>query len=61
MLKEMKKMGERNIVLDCSKLARVEELLSQAKEVGMTTLAQSYLITSLVYKMERANDLGACD
>lgn len=48
MLKEMKKMGERNIVVDCSKLARVDELLGQAREVGMTTLAQSYLITSLV-------------
>lgn len=48
----MKKMGERNIVLDCSQLGRVSELLHQAQQVGMATLAQSYFITSLV---RRAN------
>lgn len=48
LLKEMKKMGERNIVLDCSQLSRIEELLKQAQQVGMTTLAQSYFITNLV-------------
>lgn len=47
LLKEMKKMGERNIVLDCSQLSRVSEVLQQAQQVGMTTLAQSYFITSL--------------
>lgn len=41
-------MGERNIVLDCSQLSRVSEVLQQAQQVGMTTLAQSYFITSLV-------------
>ena len=41
-------MGERNIVLDCAHLDRISELLSQAHQVGMTTLAQSYFITSLV-------------
>ena len=41
-------MGERNIVLDCSQLDRITELLNQAQQVGMTTLAQSYFITSLV-------------
>ena len=46
----MKKMGERNIVLDCSQLGRVSELLHQAQQVGMATLAQSYFITSLVSK-----------
>jgi hypothetical protein len=44
----MKKMGERNIVIDCSQLSRVSEILQQAQQVGMTTLAQSYFITSLV-------------
>jgi magnesium-transporting ATPase (P-type) len=44
----MKKMGERNIVVDCSQLSRVSEILQQAQQVGMTTLAQSYFITSLV-------------
>ncbi|XP_059352207.1 glutamate receptor ionotropic, kainate 2-like [Daphnia carinata] len=47
LLKEMKKMGERNIVLDCSQLGRVSEVLQQAQQVSMTTLAQSYFITSL--------------
>ncbi|KAI9550316.1 hypothetical protein GHT06_007599 [Daphnia sinensis] len=47
LLKEMKKMGERNIVLDCSQLSRVSEVLQQAQQVSMTTLAQSYFITSL--------------
>ncbi|XP_046464667.1 glutamate receptor ionotropic, kainate 2-like [Daphnia pulex] len=47
LLKEMKKNGERNIVLDCSQLSRVSEILQQAQQVGMTTLAQSYFITSL--------------
>lgn len=41
-------MGERNIVLDCSQLSRIEELLNQAQQVGMATLAQSYFITNLV-------------
>ena len=48
LLKEMKKMGERNIVLDCSQIGLVAELLNQAQQVAMTTFAQSYLITSLV-------------
>ena len=41
-------MAERNIVVDCSQLSRVSEILQQAQQVGMTTLAQSYFITSLV-------------
>jgi len=44
----MKKMGEVNIVLDCSQLGRISTLLDQAVQVGMTSLAQSYFITSLV-------------
>lgn len=44
----MKNNGERNIVLDCSELSRVSELLKQAQQVNMATLAQNYFITSLV-------------
>lgn len=59
LLKEMKKNGERNIVLDCSQLNRVSEILQQAQQVGMTTLAQSYFITSLVKSsIEKKNQLS---
>jgi hypothetical protein len=55
----MKKNGERNIVLDCSQLSRVSEILQQAQQVGMTTLAQSYFITSLVKSsIEKKNQLS---
>lgn len=50
-------MGERHIVLDCSQLGLVSELLNQAQQVAMTTLAQSYLITSLVcIRQKQASD-----
>jgi len=46
LLKEMRRNGERNIVLDCS-LKSISALFHQAVEVGMMSLAQSYFITSL--------------
>jgi len=46
LLKEMKRNGERNIILDCS-LTRINTLFTQALQVGMMTMAQSYFITSL--------------
>ena len=45
MLKEMKKMIERNIVLDCSP-ENVALVLEQARQVGLLSLAYSYLITT---------------
>ena len=47
LLKEMRRNGERNIVLDCS-LKSIHNIFRQAQEVGMMSLAQSYFITSLV-------------
>ena len=46
LLKEMKKMNERNIVLDCH-VDRVALVLEQAEQVGLMSLAHSYFITSL--------------
>jgi hypothetical protein len=46
LLKEMKRMTERNIVLDC-KVERIASVLEQAQQVGLMSLAHSYLITSL--------------
>ncbi len=53
-------MGERHIVLDCSQLGLVSELLNQAQQVAMTTLAQSYLITSLVCRQKQTSDDPYC-
>ncbi len=39
-------MTERNIVLDC-KVERIASVLEQAQQVGLMSLAHSYLITSL--------------
>ena len=47
----MKRNGERNIILDCS-LTRINTLFTQALQVGMMTMAQSYFITSLVTNEE---------
>ena len=60
-LKEMKRMNERNIVLDCS-VDVVEKVLEQALQVGLMHLAHSYLITSLdvhVVNLERFKFTGA--
>lgn len=41
-------MKENKIVLDCSQLNCISEILEQAQQVRMTTEDQSYFITSLV-------------
>lgn len=46
-LREMKKGGERNILLDCS-IQTLPEVLKQAQQVGLMTDEQSYIITTLV-------------
>lgn len=46
-LRDMKKSGERKILLDCS-IQTLPEVLKQAQQVGLMTDEQSYIITTLV-------------
>jgi hypothetical protein len=46
-MRDMKKSGERNILLDCS-IQTLPEVLKQAQQVGLMTDEQSYIITTLV-------------
>lgn len=51
MLKQIKKSAEVRILLDCS-FGKIEQVISQAMEIGLVTDYHNYIITSLVSEFE---------